>query len=104
MWLHSDLRHSHVNRKPQATLEGHSSGVTCLAALPDGTLASGSADGTVRLWRDGESVDTLWGHRGTVRCLAVFPDGMLASGSADSNVLLWEDGECVGRCVPDKCR
>jgi WD40 repeat protein len=33
-----------------ARLEMHSSGVIALCALPDGRLASGSADKTIRLW------------------------------------------------------
>ena len=31
-------------------LEGHTDQVLCLAVLPDGSLASGSRDGTVKLW------------------------------------------------------
>jgi WD40 repeat protein len=31
-------------------MEGHTSGVLCLAPLPDGRLVSGSADGTARVW------------------------------------------------------
>lgn len=33
-----------------AALRGHQEGVRCLAVAPDGTLASGSNDFTVRLW------------------------------------------------------
>ena len=31
-------------------LTGHADRVTCLAALPDGRLLSGSGDGTVKIW------------------------------------------------------
>ncbi|MFN9386747.1 MAG: hypothetical protein ACK6BU_07315, partial [Cyanobacteriota bacterium] len=34
----------------QATLEGHSGWVYALAVLPDGRLASGSRDNTIKLW------------------------------------------------------
>jgi WD40 repeat protein len=34
----------------EAVLEGHTSYVSALAVLPDGRLASGSADTTVRVW------------------------------------------------------
>ena len=67
--------------------------VRCLAVLPDGTLASGSKDNTVHLWREGACVATLTGHIGEVLCLAVLPEGTLASGSHNSsgnkNLLIW---------------
>ena len=34
----------------EMTLSGHSSYVNCLTVLPDGRLASGSGDNTIKLW------------------------------------------------------
>ena len=62
----------------------------CLAVLPDGSLASGSFDKTVKLWKDGVCTHTLEGHTDGVLCLAVLPDGSLASGSHDGTVKLWK--------------
>ena len=43
-----------------ATLTGHTGGVYCLAVFPDGSLASGSKDETVKLWnKDGVCIHTL---------------------------------------------
>lgn len=74
--------------------------VSSVAFSPDGqTLASGSWDTTVRLWRvaDGSLLRTLEGHTASVFSVAFSPGGygrsgatlLLASGSQDGTVRLW---------------
>jgi WD40 repeat protein len=61
---------------------------------PDGkTLASASADGTVKLWNaaDGKTAATLEGHTDEVATVAFSPDGKtLVSGSADKTIGFWD--------------
>ncbi len=68
-------------------------GVTGVAFSKDGdTLATGSIDHTVRLWRaaDGALLKTLYGHGDYVTDLAFSPTGeILASSSYDGGVILW---------------
>ena len=97
-------------------LVGHSLPVRSIAWHPDGQrLASGSWDGSVRLWSsDGVPTHLLSGHSGPVYQVAWRPDGeRLASGSADGSIRLWNpDGsehsvldtprkvvDCAGRRV-----
>lgn len=78
------------------TLEGHSDAVYSVAWSPDGkTLASGSSDGTVKLWdmATGEVVATLRAEPADVpgvQSIAWSPDGRnLASGNHDGTIRLW---------------
>ena len=73
-------------------------GVSSLAVLRDGRLASGSDDQTIKLWdpASGACSATLEGHAGEVWALAVLPDGRLASGAGDRTIKLWDpaSGAC----------
>ncbi|MBW4660059.1 MAG: serine/threonine protein kinase [Drouetiella hepatica Uher 2000/2452] len=92
------------------TLTGHEGEVTALSISPSGrTLASGSRDKTVKLWRldsgellhtfGGRSWSNLWsnisgstlGHQDRISALAFSRNGrILASGSSDGSVKLWD--------------
>ena len=77
-----------------ATLEGHTRIAEAVVFSPDGgTLASGSADGAVKLWDVAarRSTATLTEHSSAVHSVAFSLDGgTLASGSADGTVRLWD--------------
>jgi WD40 repeat protein len=80
--------------------QGHAGPVWAVAASPDGrTIASGGADGTVRLWdlagwKAGDPQPpsrVLTGHSATVDAVAYSPDGhLVASRSWDSTIRLWD--------------
>jgi hypothetical protein len=88
-----------------ATLMGSTGRLMSLVLLPDGRLASGSRDKTIKLWSldgggGGKCVATLAGHTDTVKALAVLPDGRLASGSWDKTIKVWTlDRSGGGKCV-----
>jgi len=70
-------------------------------------LASGSWDGTARLWEAGTGrlLATLRGHTGAVWGVALSADGgLLASSSYDGTVRLWETstGECVRTLMAER--
>lgn len=80
--------------QPIHHLSGHLSDVTVVAISPDSTLiASGAADGEVRIWQsvDGEMLHKIQAHTSAVTSLAWSPDGgTLASSSNDRFVKLWD--------------
>jgi len=70
-------------------------GINALAVLADGRLASGSDDGTVRLWDvlgAGTCVGKLspCGYAHAVWSLVALPDGRLAAGTGDGGIWLWD--------------
>ena len=82
------------------TLKAHDSAVRCLAILDNGTVVSGSRDGTIRLWtlESGQLGlrSVLRGHTAEVRNIQVYGD-VIVSGSYDADARVWsaETGECL---------
>jgi len=78
-------------------IRGHTAEVTALVALPDGQLASGSSDKTVRIWSDVYCILVMKGHTRGITSLAALRDGNVASGSLDTTVRFWDTktGACL---------
>jgi WD40 repeat protein len=84
-----------ARRAPVRTMTGHQGAVTTLALTRTGDLmASGGADGTVRLWEPsgpGGGRVLQGAHTAPVTTVAFSPDGaMLASGGLDGRTVLWD--------------
>ncbi|EIV91289.1 WD40 repeat-containing protein [Frankia sp. QA3] len=83
----------------QRILRGHTDRISSVAWHPDGsTIASGSYDGTVRIWdvATGRTVAVLAGHQDSVTCVAFDATGArLASGSWDNTAKIWDVGTCA---------
>ena len=73
------------------TVTGHTSAVRSLAILPDGRLASGSQDMTVRIWNltTGNAEFVQNAHSNYVKSLGVLPNGYLVSVGYDSKICVW---------------
>jgi WD40 repeat protein len=67
------------------------SNVGSLTILPNGDLASGSMDKTIKIWDSNMGLlkRNLTGHTGTVFSVIVLPNGDLASGSSDKTIKIW---------------
>lgn len=118
-YKHTDSRCAHhaedqTDRKPlqpRFTCTGHSRGVLCVAVSDDGKfIASGSLDGTVRVWdgKTGRGLHELTEHTQRVRGIAVFrpadnkSNHVVVSCSYDGTVRLWdaETGVAYGVAEP----
>lgn len=77
-------------------LTGHSRSVRACLWTDVHTVASGSDDGSVRLWTDGQA-RVLDGHQQTVTGLGLGATGEIVSASADGTLRRWRlrDGACV---------
>ena len=72
-------------------LTGHSGLLFALTLLPNGLIASGATDSTIKIWDISITYPlyTLTGHLSEVKCLTVMNNQLLASCSYDKTIKLW---------------
>lgn len=99
--------------KTKTTLKGHTDFVDAVVAWPDGSLASGSDDKTIKIWSPVIGTDekitswkctqTLKGHAAGVKALAILPNGDLASASCDKSIRIWTPVIDANRNISWRC-
>uniref|UniRef100_A0A1I7WWF6 Phospholipase A-2-activating protein n=1 Tax=Heterorhabditis bacteriophora TaxID=37862 RepID=A0A1I7WWF6_HETBA len=85
--------------EPLTVLTQHSSNVWALATIENtpGYYLSGSADKTIKLWRDDNEIRTFTGHTDVIRALLVISTVRFLSAANDATIRLWhlETGICL---------
>ncbi len=79
-----ELRHADLCR----IIQGHTGVIHSLVVSPDGaSVASGSTDGTVKVWDACTGVErlSLPGHTSWLNCMAYSPDGQRLAAGSTSN-------------------
>lgn len=72
--------------KQIAELHGHESFIYSLASLPSGEIASSGEDRTVRIWSDGDCIQTITHPAISVWSVAASPNGDIVTGASDKKV------------------
>ncbi|KAL8780156.1 MAG: hypothetical protein Q9194_001051 [Teloschistes cf. exilis] len=72
--------------KQIAELHGHENFIYSLANLPSGELASSGEDRTVRIWSDGDCIQTITHPAISVWSVAASPNGDIVTGASDKKV------------------
>jgi len=71
-------------------LEGHTAYIYSLAVLPNGDIVSSSEDRTVKIWRDGQCIQTITHPAISLWAVAVCEDtGDIASGASDNVIRIF---------------
>ena len=71
-------------------LEGHTAYIYSLAILPNGDIVSSSEDRTVKIWRDGQCLQTITHPAVSIWTVAVCPEtGDIASGASDKTIRIF---------------
>lgn len=110
LWVGDRAGHIHHWRAGtwQPGWRAHDGAILALIALPDGRIASASADGDIGLWTPaGAESGRLTGHDGWVWALSARSDGLLASAGEDGTVREWSlasEREVLRRCAPGPVR
>lgn len=88
-----------VNAGIFVLLRGHDDWVRSVIELRDGSLCSGSADNSIKIWdrASGRCMSSLQGHISDVWSVIELQDGFLCSGSGDYTIKIWKrtSGLCV---------
>jgi WD40 repeat protein len=99
IWRASDLR-------CLESVKAHADAVNAVVVSPHGTVYTGSADRTIRVWAkpNGEKkhslISTLEKHKSSINALAINDDGsVLFSGACDRSILVWEREDSANHMV-----
>jgi len=88
------------SRKCVHILQGHTKDITVLVVLVNGMLASGSLDGTIKVWDVRSGRHRTLQVKSEVCALAVLPSGHLASASKDLTIWDLSTFQCVHTLHP----
>lgn len=72
-----------------AQLEGHTAYIYDLAILPNGDIVSSSEDRTVRVWRDGQCIQTITHPAISIWTVEACENGDIASGASDNIIRIF---------------